>query len=72
LVVNPPRRGLGNELSKWIEKSEIPHVIYSSCYQPSLVDNLHRMKSYRVTELKLVDMFPHTRHVETIVLLSRK
>ncbi|MBB5846293.1 23S rRNA (uracil747-C5)-methyltransferase [Mobiluncus mulieris] len=72
LVVNPPRRGLGNELSKWIEKSEIPHVIYSSCYQPSLVDNLHRMKSYRITELKLVDMFPHTRHVETIVLLSRK
>lgn len=71
LVVNPPRRGLGSELSKWIEQSGIPHVIYSSCYQPSLVDNLHRMKSYRVTELKLVDMFPQTHHVESVVLMSK-
>lgn len=72
VVVNPPRRGLGSELAKWMEKSGIPHVIYSSCYQPTLVSDLQRMRSYRLKDARLIDMFPHTRHVETVCLLSRK
>ena len=32
IVVNPPRRGIGTELAQWINQSDIPTVIYSSCY----------------------------------------
>lgn len=71
VVANPPRRGLEPELSSWLEHSGIPHLIYSSCFQETLVANLRRMRSYRITAAKLVDMFPHTSHVECLVLLSR-
>lgn len=71
VVVNPPRRGLGPELSSWLEHSGIPHLIYSSCFQETLVEDLRRMRSYRITAAKLVDMFPHTSHVETVVLMSQ-
>lgn len=71
VVVNPPRRGLGSELSSWLEHSGIAHIIYSSCFQETLVEDLRRMRSYRITAAKLVDMFPHTAHLETLVLLNR-
>lgn len=71
VVVNPPRRGLGPELATWLERSGIPHVIYSSCFQKTLVEDLKRMRSYRIREAKIVDMFPHTDHVETMCLLSK-
>lgn len=71
LVVNPPRAGLGAELSTWIEQSGIPRVIYSSCFLPSLTADLRRLASYRLKAVKLIDMFPHTSHTETMCLLSR-
>lgn len=71
VVANPPRRGLGSELSSWLEHSGIPHLIYSSCFQETLVADLRRMRSYRITAAKLVDTFPHTSHVETVCLMSR-
>ena len=71
IVVNPPRRGIGTELAQWINQSNIPTVIYSSCYPKSLVSDLRLMNSYRLTEARLFDMFPHTNHMECAVLLTK-
>lgn len=71
LVVNPPRRGIGHKLATWIEKSRIDQVIYSSCNAKSLAKDLESMPSLKPVTSRLVDMFPHTAHYETIVLLQR-
>ena len=71
IVVNPPRRGIGTELAQWINQSDIPTVIYSSCYPKSLFSDLRLMNSYRLEEARLFDMFPHTNHMECAVLLTK-
>ena len=71
IVVNPPRRGIGTELARWINESDISTVIYSSCYPKSLVSDLQLMNSYRLQEARLFDMFPHTNHMECAVLLKK-
>lgn len=68
LVVNPPRRGIG-ELAASIEDSGIQRVLYSSCNPVSLAKDLEVMSSYRVRRARLFDMFPHTNHAEVLVEL---
>lgn len=70
LIVNPPRRGIGEALSEWVEASGIRHVVYSSCNPVSLAKDLAAMPSYAVREARLFDMFPHTSHLEVAVLLE--
>ena len=72
VIVNPPRRGIGAELAGWIENSGIKRVFYSSCNAETLARDLTLMPSLRVVKAQSVEMFPHTEHVETVVLLSRK
>lgn len=71
VVVNPPRRGIGETLADWLEGSGIRHVIYSSCNPESLARDLERMPSLSVRSARLFDMFPHTGHLEVAVLLER-
>jgi 23S rRNA (uracil747-C5)-methyltransferase len=71
VVVNPPRRGIGPELADWLEASGVRHVLYSSCNAESLARDLAAMPSLRPARAQLFDMFPHTAHFETMVLLQR-
>lgn len=71
VVVNPPRRGLGEPLAGWLEESGVPTVVYSSCNAASLARDLESMPSYRVVEARLFDMFPQSTHSEVMVLLER-
>ena len=71
VIVNPPRRGIGAELSGWLEGSGIPNVVYSSCNPNSLAHDLARMPSYRIRTGRVLDMFPQTGHLEVAVLLDR-
>ena len=68
LVVNPPRRGIG-ELAASIEGSGIKRVLYSSCNPASLAKDLEVMSSYQVRRARLFDMFPYTNHAEVLVEL---
>ncbi len=72
LIVNPPRRGLGQQLCNWIESSSPQHIIYSSCNAASLGQDLTAMESYSVAKVQMFDMFPHSRHFETLVYLVKK
>ena len=71
VVVNPPRRGLGPVLSRWLEDSPVRHVVYSSCNAVSMTQDLAAMPSFRGVRARVLDMFPQTAHYEVIVLLER-
>jgi len=71
VIVNPPRRGIGTDLSAWLEASSVRHVIYSSCNAVSLARDLAAMPSLRPRVARLLDMFPQTTHYEVMVLLER-
>jgi 23S rRNA (uracil747-C5)-methyltransferase len=71
VIVNPPRRGIGAELSRFLNDSTARWVIYSSCNAESLARDLAAMPSLKPQRARLLDMFPHTQHYEVIVLLAR-
>ncbi len=72
VIVNPPRRGLGQELCKWLERVSPNDIMYSSCNAVSLAKDLEWLKSYECVKVQLFDMFPHTQHYETLVHLKKK
>lgn len=72
VVVNPPRRGLGEQLAGWLESSSVRWVLYSSCNPASLARDLAAMPSLRPRRARLLDMFPQTTHAEVLVLLTRE
>lgn len=74
IVVDPPRRGCDSGLLETIQSVQVPKVVYVSCNPSTLARDLGMLKEagYRVESVQPVDMFPDTRHVETVVLLSHK
>ncbi|GAA2156678.1 23S rRNA (uracil(747)-C(5))-methyltransferase RlmC [Nocardioides koreensis] len=72
VIVNPPRRGIGPELSAWLESSDVRDVVYSSCNAQSLARDLAAMPSLVPTRGRVLDMFPNTGHYEVMVLLERR
>lgn len=71
VAVNPPRRGIG-DLASWIDASRIRFVLYSSCNPASLAADVANMPSFTPVRARVFDMFPHTGHTETLVLLARR
>lgn len=72
VVVNPPRRGLGPELARWLERSTVRSVVYSSCHAGSLARDLAEMPSLAPVRGRVLDMFPQTMHYEVVTLLERR
>ena len=73
-ILDPPRAGCRPELLQAIADAAIPNVIYVSCDPATLardVKILHEA-GYELIEATPVDMFPNSRHIECVVLLSRK
>ncbi|ANU68767.1 23S rRNA (uracil-5-)-methyltransferase RumA [Erysipelotrichaceae bacterium I46] len=73
LVVDPPRSGLDDAMLECILRSKIKNIIYVSCNPATLGKNLAVLSSrYNVDRIQPIDIFPHTPHVETVVLLSQQ
>ena len=74
IILDPPRVGVHPKALKKILQYEAPEIIYVSCNPKSLAENLKEVQEagYVVKQVKCMDMFPHTPHVETVVLLSHK
>jgi 23S rRNA (uracil747-C5)-methyltransferase len=71
VIVNPPRRGIGTALARFLDASPARHVVYSSCNAESMARDLAAMPSFRLRRAGLFDMFPHTTHYEVLGLLER-
>ena len=72
IVVDPPRTGLDNHTIEVINNINVDKLIYVSCDPMTLVRDLKKLDNYRINDITLVDMFPQTHHVESVVLLHRK
>lgn len=71
LIVNPPRRGLGEPLCTQIQSLQPDYLLYSSCNPVTLQADLARLTDYKAEKAQLFDMFAHTEHAEVLVLLRR-
>jgi 23S rRNA (uracil1939-C5)-methyltransferase len=75
VVVDPPRAGLAGKALKRLGEIGAPRVVYVSCNPTTLASDVKRLADdygYELVRAKPVDMFPHTPHVETVALLSRR
>lgn len=73
IVVDPPRKGLDRIVIDAILRSAPDRIVYVSCDSATLARDLKLITEggYQLREVQPVDMFPHTVHVETIVLLQK-
>lgn len=72
LIVDPPRTGLDKHTVDVISEKKIKKLIYVSCDVMTLVRDIKLLTNYEIKDISVVDMFPGTHHVESIVLLSLK
>ena len=73
IVVDPPRKGLGEAVVPVIASMAAERVVYVSCDPGTLARDVRGFSAlgYQVVRVAAVDLFPRTRHVETVVLLSK-
>lgn len=72
VLVNPPRRGIGAELCAYLSTMAPQHILYSSCNAQTMAVDIARLENYRIEQVQLFDMFPHTAHYEVLTLLVRQ
>jgi 23S rRNA (uracil1939-C5)-methyltransferase len=73
IITDPPRAGMHNEVVKKILEIMPGKIVYVSCNPATQARDISIMRNhYSVIRVQPVDMFPHTHHVENIVMLTRK
>ena len=73
VVLDPPRKGCDEKVLNAINSSLPEKVIYISCNSATLARDVSILsKEYKLTYVQPYDMFPQTKHVETLVCLERK
>ena len=71
IITDPPRAGMHGDVIKAILLAEPKRIVYVSCNSATQARDLSLLdEKYRVTAVQPVDMFPHTHHVENVVLLQ--
>jgi len=72
IVTDPPRAGMHEDVVRAILQASPERVVYVSCNPSTQARDIQLMSdSYSVEKVQPVDMFPHTHHVENVVLLRR-
>jgi 23S rRNA (uracil1939-C5)-methyltransferase len=73
IITDPPRNGMHENVVKQILEIEPRKVVYVSCNPATQARDIALMiEKYEVTAVQPVDMFPHTHHVENVVLLTKR
>jgi len=74
VIMDPPRAGSTPEFLASVAAIAPARVVYVSCNPKTQVRDIDelREKGYRLASLAPVDMFPHTKHVETVAVLERR
>ena len=74
LTVDPPRKGLDEQAVEAIARMQPPKVVYVSCDPATLARDLKRFAEYGyyAQTARAFDLFPRTKHVETVLVLTKK
>ena len=73
IITDPPRAGMHEDVIDAILFAEPNRIVYVSCNPATQARDLNLLNSkYKVTAIQPVDMFPHTHHVENVVLLEKR
>ena len=74
IILDPPREGVVPKALAKVIAYGVPKMVYVSCKATSFVRDMETFRTFgwRIERCSLVDMFPHTQHVECVTLLSKK
>jgi 23S rRNA (uracil1939-C5)-methyltransferase len=73
IITDPPRSGMHEDVVMSILEAAPARIVYVSCNPATQARDISLLShAYRVEKVQPVDMFPHTHHVENIVLLLKK
>ena len=73
IITDPPRAGMHNDVIDVILFAEPKRIVYVSCNPATQARDLQLLDAkYKVVAVRPVDMFPHTHHVENVVLLEKR
>ena len=73
IITDPPRAGMHQDVIDTILFAAPRRIVYVSCNPATQARDLNLLDAdYKVTAVQPVDMFPHTQHVENVVLLERR
>jgi 23S rRNA (uracil1939-C5)-methyltransferase len=73
VITDPPRAGMDEAVVRQLLKAAPEKIVYVSCNTATQARDIAWLdEKYRVEAVQPVDMFPHTHHVENVVLLTRK
>lgn len=73
IITDPPRAGMHSDVVEQILSAGPSRIVYISCNPSTQARDAGLMsEKYRVTAVQPVDMFPHTHHVENVILLERR
>ncbi|MCD4820182.1 MAG: 23S rRNA (uracil(1939)-C(5))-methyltransferase RlmD [Candidatus Cloacimonetes bacterium] len=73
MILDPPRKGLDNQLISLLEKNKPQKIIYTSCdplTQKRDIKNILDL-GYQLKKIRSFDMFPHTFHIENVVIIEK-
>ena len=73
IITDPPRAGMHTDVINTMLQAAPRRIVYVSCNPATQARDLQMLDTdYRVTAIQPVDMFPHTQHVENVVLLEQR
>lgn len=73
IITDPPRAGMHEKLTAKLLEVAAPRIVYVSCNPATQARDLALLnEKYTIEKIQPVDMFPHTHHIENVVLLQRR
>lgn len=73
IITDPPRAGMHEKLIDKLLEIQAPKIVYVSCNTATQARDVALLsEKYQLVKMQTVDMFPHTHHIESVVLLSLK
>ena len=71
IITDPPRAGMHEKLINKLLQIEASKIVYVSCNTATQARDIHLLsEKYRVEKIQPVDLFPHTHHIECVILLK--
>lgn len=70
IILDPPRVGVDKAVIEAIKKARPNKIIYISCNPATLARDIKEFTNYKISYIQPYDMFPETKHIETVVCLT--